>query len=233
MSSASGPYMGLKSISMDADAGGSRRLCVVLDLSQDDAARSFAIAKSVLKAGCRWIQVRESAMTDRNRLSLLRRIADVAKAFDAWVFANDRPDMAILSGATGLHLGQGDVSIADARRLFAQVGMTDAMIGISASTREQAELAVANGAAYIGCGAVFNTLTKANAVGPIELSGLSEIASAVDIPVIAIGGITLERLPGVLSAGAAGVAVCSAIVASDDPGEATGRFLTGIQERLK
>lgn len=201
-----------------------RRLCVILDTQASDAGHSLSLARQVIDAGCMWIQVREKAMSDRDRLNLLRRIAELVEGTDVWVFANDRPDMAILSGASGVHLGPTDIQPDDARRLFEIAGMSRALIGASARTPERALRAEALGADYIGCGCVFGAGTKSDAV-EIGLDGLSAVTASVDIPVIAIGGISAERVREVASSGASGVAACAAIVSAKDPAAAVSEFM--------
>jgi len=105
---------------------------VIIDTGADDVKRSLSIARTVIDAGCRWIQLREKSMSDRNRLSVAEALCDRAGVDDLWVFVNDRPDIAILCRATGLHIGQSDLPLAAARRLLAAAGLQDTMIGVSA-----------------------------------------------------------------------------------------------------
>ena len=179
-----------------------------------------------MSGGCRFIQVREKSMSDRNRLALLNLVIERAAHCGAWVVANDRADLAVLSGADGLHLGQSDLAIADARRLPSH-GCRHLVIGQSVGSAEEAILAESEGADYAGCGSVFATDTKQDAV-EIGLGQLSLVADSVDIPVFGIGGICLDNVGNVLSAGAFGVAICSAIVADSDPGRATREFIAAI-----
>ena len=204
-----------------------RRLCVILDSAAEAVEHSLAVAERVLSGGCRFIQVREKSMSDRDRLTLLNLVVERARAYDAWVVVNDRVDLTILAGADGMHLGQDDLALADARRLFSACGMQDFIIGQSVRSMDEALKAQSDGADYLGCGAVFGTSTKQNAV-QVGLGGLAAVAGSVDVPVFGIGGIGLDHLGDVLSAGAFGVAVCSAIVNCPDPARATRDFITAI-----
>ena len=202
---------------------------MIIDTGADDVKRSLSIARTVIDAGCRWIQLREKSMSDRNRLSVAEALCDRAGVDDLWVFVNDRPDIAILCRATGLHIGQSDLPLAAARRLLAAAGLQDTMIGVSARTPQAALAAQHDGADYVGCGPIFKTTTKPGLPEPIGLSGLEAVADAVRIPVIAIGGITPGYVESVLLAGASGVAVCGWVMQSDDPGSATEQLLGAIQ----
>jgi len=209
-----------------------RRLLVILDSGIANVEHSLAIAEGALCAGCKFIQVREKSMTDQERLTLLKLIIERARRHDALVLANDRADLAILSAADGVHLGQGDISIPDARRLFAALGRDDITVGQSVHSRDQALLAQSDGADYLGCGAVYSTNTKSDAA-VVGLDELASIASSVDIPLFGIGGITVDNMGDVLETGAFGVAVCNAIVAEADPGRATREFLAAIDRPHK
>lgn len=218
--------MRLQRVGRDGDFS-ARRLCFILDSGSAGVEHSLTVAERVLSGGCRFIQVREKSMSDRDRLALLRLVIDRARTHDAWVVANDRVDLAILAGACGVHLGQSDLALADARSLFSACGRDNVTIGLSAHSKDEALLAQSEGANYLGCGAVFSTGTKQNAA-KLGLDGLATIADSVEIPVFGIGGVSLDRVGDVLSAGAFGVAVCSAIVNAPDPARATRDFITAI-----
>ena len=133
---------------------------------------------------------------------------------------NDNVEVALACGAAGVHLGQQDMPIAQARRMAGP----DLILGASAHTVQEALEAQAAGADYLGVGAVFSTSTKADA-SPLPLTTLREICAAVSIPVVAIGGITETNLLQLTGCGAAGVAVVSAIFGAPDPGAATARLV--------
>ena len=124
---------------------------------------------------------------------------------------NDRLDIALAVGAAGVHLGQDDIPLAAARRITGK----DFIIGVSARYPKDALTAEREGADYLGTGALFPTGTKADA-GVIGLRGLAEVLSSVSIPVVGIGGISPANAQDVITAGASGIAVISAILSQDD-----------------
>ena len=125
---------------------------------------------------------------------------------------NDWLDVAILAGADGVHIGQSDIPVEEARRLVGD----EMIIGVSVSTVEEAVKAVEGGADYLGVGAIFNTATKPDANQGIGLDNLMDICQTVDVPVVAIGGINMGNITEVIRAGADGAAVVSAIMAKPD-----------------
>ncbi len=138
------------------------------------------------------------------------------------MIVNDRPDIARLSEADGVHLGQDDLPPAAARKLLA----AGQVMGVSTHSVAQAKAAVADGAAYIGVGPIFPTATRGYETG-LGIEFLQSVGSSVAAPIVAIGGITLENVPGILAAmGGRPVifAVCSAILMADDIEEATAAF---------
>ncbi len=135
-------------------------------------------------------------------------------------FVNDRVDVAYVVDADGVHIGQDDMNISDARSLLGP----DKIIGVSAETVQEAVEAEQSGADYLGVGAVYTTLSKPDA-GYTGLSGLREIVQAVRIPVVAIGGITAANAAEPLAAGACGVAVVSAVMSAQSPQQAVREFV--------
>jgi len=142
---------------------------------------------------------------------------------------NDRVDVAHAIGAAGVHLGQEDFPVADARSLLGP----DAIIGATASKISQVVDAYDQGATYVGLGPVFKTSSKRNPSSIVGLELLSEACDAVPIPVIAIGGITHDRVRPALEAGAHGVAVLSAVATSKNPERAAARFRAAIDGALR
>jgi thiamine-phosphate diphosphorylase len=147
----------------------------------------------------------------------------IAKKFDATLIVNDHPDIALAADADGVHLGQDDLPVKEARKIMGK----NRIIGISTHTVEQARDADRDGADYIGFGPVFHTTTK-DAGRPKGIEMLREIKRQVRIPVVAIGGITTENIRPVLEAGADAVAVASAMLRGDIE-ENTKRFLEIIK----
>ncbi len=170
-------------------------------------------AAELLAAGVRIVQLRHKSASAREFLSMARRLRALTRQRRAVFIVNDRADIARLVGADGLHVGQDDLPVGEARR----VAGPRAVIGVSTHTLEQALGAERDGADYIGFGPVFATASKAGALPPVGVGALREVASRVAVPVIAIGGVREENLAGVLKAGARGAAVISELSAAADP----------------
>ncbi len=179
------------------------------------------VIEAALAAGATAIQLRDKHAGTGELLPLARRIRDRCRRHRALFLVNDRVDLALASGADGVHVGQEDLPVEEVRRLVP----SDFVVGVSASTPELARQAEEGGADYIGCGTIWPTASKVDAGHAIGVEGVERVVQAVRIPVIAIGGITPERQRPLLDAGAAGVAVIRAVLADPDPGGAVQRFL--------
>ncbi len=210
-------------------SGLARRLgLIVITDSKLAAPRDVAdVVGAALRAGAPAIQLRDKVLPPRDLFPLARRIRADTTAAGALFFVNDRLDLALAVGADGVHLGPDDLPVAAARGI-APAGF---LIGCSADDPAAARAAVGGGADYIGCGTVFPTRTKVDTGTAIGVRALNEVARCVDVPVVAIGGITVERAPQVFAAGAAGSAVVSAVMAAPDPGRAVRGFLRASQTR--
>jgi thiamine-phosphate pyrophosphorylase len=153
-----------------------------------------------------------------------RTLRDLTAAHQALYFVNDRVDVALATDANGVHIGQDDMPLSDARRLLGQK-----IIGVSATTLDEARRATTEGADYLGVGAVFATPSKADA----DISGLAGLRAIADVvhgcPLVAIGGIGEANADTVLEAGADGLAVISAVMSATDPEEAARR----LRERVE
>lgn len=189
------------------------RLIVITDRDLARPREAAEVVGEALRAGAPAVQLREKTLPPRDTLPLARRLRADTKTADALLFVNDRIDIALAVGADGVHLGPDDLPVAAARRI-APPGF---LIGYSADEPAAARAAVAEGADYIGCGAVFPTSTKSDAGRAVGLGGLARMVAAVDVPVVAIGGITEACAPGVFRAGATGCAVVGAVMAANDP----------------
>jgi thiamine-phosphate pyrophosphorylase len=176
-----------------------------------------------LKAGVKWIQYRDKESSRREVYNESIRLRSIAADFDAAFIVNDYPDIALAVNADGVHLGQDDLPLREARSIMGR----DKIIGISTHSLNQAVEADRNSADYIGVGPVFQTATK-NAGIPRGTDMLHEIKRQVHIPGVAIGGINLENISSVLKAGADAVAVASAIL-SGDIEDNTRRFMKIIE----
>lgn len=173
-----------------------------------------------LAGGATAIQLRDKNLTGRQLLSTARAMADLCKSANALFIVNDRLDIALLSGADGVHLGQEDLPAKVVRRLCPP----GFIVGVSAQTEEQAEEARTDGADYLGIGAVRLTSTKEAAA--LGLSGVRRVARAGGLPCVAIGGIDLDNAAETLTeTGVDGLSVISAIVGHADIAERAGAFL--------
>lgn len=197
------------------------RLIVITDAELAAPRHVTEVVAAALRAGAPAMQLRDKVSPPRDLLPLARRLRADTHAAGALFFVNDRLDVALAAGADGVHLGPDDLPVAAARSI-APPGF---VIGHSADDPDAARDAVAAGADYIGCGTVYPTRTKADVGAAIGLERLAEVVQAVDVPVVAIGGITVERAPDVFAAGAAGCAVVSAVMAVTDPARAVQGFL--------
>ena len=175
--------------------------------------------EDAIKGGATFIQLREKELGSEAFLEEAKVIQQLCRKYEVPFVINDNVDIAEAIGADGVHVGQRDMEAGDVRRRLGP----DKIIGVSARTVEQALLAQAHGADYLGVGAVFPTGSKADAK-ELEHSTLKEICDAVNIPVIAIGGISRDNVTELKGTGICGVAVISAIFAQKDV-EAAARDL--------
>jgi thiamine-phosphate pyrophosphorylase len=199
-------------------------------ITQEDLSagrRTEAIVDAALAGGVDVVQVREKHRTARTRLEIAETLRGPTAEAGVPLIINDRLDIALAVDADGVHLGDDDLPVAVAR---AQLG-EDAIIGRSVSTVEAAEAAERAGADYLGVGAIYTTSSKdvddeENGIG---LDVVTHIADAVDIPLVGIGGVTPERTPDVVEAGADGVAVITAITEAPDPERATQKLGEAVE----
>ncbi len=176
-----------------------------------DGHEPVALAQTYLEAGARVMQLRMKNASSRDILAAARVIAELSRKRGATFIVNDRVDLAMLSGADGVHLGEDDLPIEAARKLVE----SKMLIGISTHNVEQARAAESAGADYIGFGPMYAGGLKENATGK-GLAMLSEVRTAVKLPIVAIGGITEARIPDVLSAGANAAAIITDVIRAPD-----------------
>jgi thiamine-phosphate diphosphorylase len=180
------------------------------------------LADAYLQAGVRLLQVRAKHASARDVLAWTEAIARVAG--EAWVIVNDRVDIAMVAGTRHVHLGQDDLPVAEARTLLG----SEAVIGLSTHTPDQVDAACALSLDYVAVGPVFGTQTKVTGYAPVGLAGVRQAhaaAGAARVPVVAIGGITLETAPDVIAAGASSVAVITDLLGGADPGKRARAYL--------
>lgn len=182
------------------------------------------VVETLLKAGVTCVQLREKAAEDAFILQEAQELKALCRRYGVPFLVNDRPDLAQTVGADGVHVGREDTGLTEARK---QLG-ANAVLGGSAHTVEEALAAQAAGADYLGCGAVFGSGTKHN-VSQMSLETLTAICQAVDIPVVAIGGVNLDNLSLLAGTGIAGVAVISGLFAPADKTEAAQAFLQQLE----
>lgn len=187
----------------------------------------LVVVAAALAAGARLIQVRpEDHYNDRTAFDLATAVAALCAEYGALCLVNDRVHIAQSVGADGVHLGAEDLPIDAARRILPAASI----IGGTSRDPESARAARRAGATYLGVGPVWGTTTKTGLPQPIGLDGLAAVCEAVDLPVIAIGGITPERAALCREAGAHGVAVVGAIASAEDPNQATAELLEAVGE---
>lgn len=201
------------------------RLIVITDPELIGSRPWAEVVQAALRGGARAIQLRHKRATARELVELGRLLRPLTREFQALLFVNDRLDVALACEADGVHLGSEDLPVAEARRVVPR----EFLIGASADTREAAQDAEAAGADYVGVGSIFGTATKAEVAGErIGLDRLSEVAGAVQIPCVGIGGVSAENAAQVLRAGAVGVAVVSAVMGAPDPEAETRALLAAL-----
>ncbi len=185
------------------------------------------VAACLAANGATVVQYRAKRLASREFLKRARAMRDALAGSGILLIINDRLDIALLSGADGVHVGQDDVPVTDARILLGP----RAVLGASVSTAAEALKAEDDGADYVGAGAVFPTGTKSDA--PLMgLEGLGQVRASVRLPVVAIGGLTRRNAAETLAAGADGLAFISELMCAEDPG-AAARELRAIIDAAK
>jgi thiamine-phosphate diphosphorylase len=182
----------------------------------------LSLARAYLAGGARVLQLRCKDESSRDVLALADELVRVAEESGALLIVNDRADIAALSGAAGVHVGQDDLPVSAARA----VAGADAIVGLSTHDQAQVDAALQGSATYVAVGPIFGTTTKDTGYGARGLS-LVRYASGRGKPVIAIGGITYDRAASVVAAGAAGLAVITDLLTAD-PEAQTRRFIASI-----
>ena len=191
-----------------------------------DEAELFRQIEAAVRGGAGVVQLREKHLDSAAFLEEARRFVTLCRRLGAVSIINDRVEIALEAGADGVHVGQSDLEAGQARALLGP----DKIIGVSAHSPEEALRAREAGADYLGCGAAFATGTKADA-RPISRETIRAVTAAVDIPVVAIGGVGRENLLELQGLGLAGAAVVSGIFAQPDP-ESAARELLALARRL-
>lgn len=199
-------------------------LYAVTDRSWVGGRTLYEQIEDALKGGVTMVQLREKSLDEAEFVSEATHIKELCRRYDAPLIINDNANVALKSGADGVHVGIEDAPVADIRK---KVG-NDFIIGATVKTVEQARAAEKAGADYLGVGAVFSSSTKKNAIR-ITYEQLKEICSSVSIPAVAIGGISHDNVSRLAGGGIDGIAVVSAIFAANDIRTATSE----LKEKVK
>jgi thiamine-phosphate pyrophosphorylase len=207
------------------------RLYVLIDPAQSGGRDLAELARAAVAGGATLIQYRDKEAGTRTLVARARAIRAALEGSPVPLLINDRVDVALAASADGVHLGQDDMHPNDARRLLGP----DAIVGLTVNTPQQADELYRLTADYACVGGVFTTASKDNPDPPIGIDGLARIAFRVRLaapgtPVGAIAGINAGNAPGVIGAGADGIAVISAVTAAPDP-QAAARELRGLVDR--
>ncbi len=201
-------------------------LYLVTDRRLSRGRTTLEIVQAAVRGGATCVQLREKEYGTREFIREALAIRDFLKSAGVPLIINDRLDVALAVAADGVHLGQSDMPLEMARRIAGD-GMC---IGISAESLENAVAAERGGADYIGVSPIYETDTKTDTAPALGLEGLRDIRAAVDIPLVAIGGLKPDNVAEVVKSGADGIAVVSAIVAAEDPEKAARELSEIIRE---
>lgn len=174
------------------------------------------VAHALLDAGIKILQYREKRLPAAKMLSECRKLREMTENAGACFIVDDHIELAIVSGADGVHIGQDDLPLAETRSLVGP----DMIIGVSTHAPEQARAALAGGADYIGVGPIFATKTKEDVVDPVGFEYLDWVAANIQLPFVAIGGIKIHNIAEVAAHGARCCAMVSELVGAPDIGAA-------------
>ncbi len=201
------------------------KLYLILDAQVLSHQRLFLVLKAAVRSGVGIVQLRDKNGSAKEILSFCRRALKVTAGKSLFI-VNDRVDLALLSGADGVHLGQVDIACRDARKLMGH----KAIIGVSCQSLIQARQAQAEGADYIGFGSVFKTKTKPER-SPMDLKVLRRVIKEVDVPVYPIGGISRSNIDVLTGMGIHRAAVCRDILLAKDPGQVVKELTKMLNKR--
>ena len=210
-----------------------RGLYALLDTSFVEPALMATVAEKVMAGGCRLLQLRAKDVPARTLLKTARELREITRKKGATFILNNRVDLALLAGADGVHLGQLDLPVKEARELLGE----DSIIGLSTHNPEEVlkaeELAARGYVDYISFGPVFATKTKEDAEPVVGVDGLREARALTRLPITAIGGITEEDLPSIMEAGADAVAMVSEILLSEEIAEKVAGIVKSVVKSVR
>ena len=201
------------------------RLYLVTNRYQDSVERFLEKVETACRSGVTIVQLREKNLTTNQYYQLAKQVKEITDAYQVPLIIDDRLDVCLAVDAAGLHIGDDELPVSVARQVLGP----DKILGVTAKTVKRALEAERGGADYLGTGAIFPTTTKENA--PITLiSTLKTICQRVDIPVVAIGGLTSENIEQLIDTGIAGVAVVRDLMQAEDIEAKTQAFLTKLDD---
>ena len=203
------------------------RIYFITDSTPYTEQEFLARVKAALQGGATLIQLREKERTTREYIALAQKVHELSKQFAVPLIIDDRVDVALASGAEGVHLGQSDMQIDTARKILGD----EFIIGATTKTVEQALEAYEQGADYLGVGAIYPTTTKVKTV-LTSTETLDKICKAVPIPVNAIGGLNKDNIDVLKGIGIAGICAVSAIMKADDPKTAAEELSQAVKIKL-
>lgn len=186
------------------------------------------VIEAAIIGGVDIIQLRDKKNSKQVVLEKAKLLKELAQKYQIPLIINDHIDIALAVDADGIHLGQDDLPLLEARKIFGK----DKIIGISTHKIEEAREAQLNGADYIGAGPIFATQSKEDVVDPVSTNYIKELVAEIQIPFVAIGGIKLHNVDQVLQAGATRICVISEIVGSEDVTKTAQQFIKKIAERM-
>jgi len=196
-------------------------LYLITDTRIQDRYSHVELARKTVPEGLNMIQLRDKEMPAGQLLETAMEIERICRRHGCLFIVNDRVDIALVSGAGGVHLGQNDLPIPQARKILGP----DKIIGGTASNLEEAGQVVKDGADYVGFGHIYETGTKKKEYPPRGVEQLSRVACAIGLPVTAIGGIDEDNIEEVFRAGASAAAISAAICKAEKPGEVVRRIM--------
>jgi thiamine-phosphate pyrophosphorylase len=201
-------------------------LYLVTDRDLSCGRSTVEVVEAAVAGGVSCVQLREKHCSTREFITQARALKPFLKLKKIPLIINDRLDVALAVEADGLHLGQQDMTISDARKISGK----SLIIGISAESVDDAIRAEKEGADYIGISPVFATPTKSDTAPPLGLEGVKTIRKMIAIPIVGIGGINRQNALSVITAGADGIAIVSAIVGAEDPKDAAFELMSIVRQ---
>ena len=199
---------------------------VITDAALARGRSAEQVVTAAIRGGADAIQYREKQASAREMVEVGRALRQITREAGVLFIVNDRVDVALAVDADGVHVGQDDIPADIVRRLLGP----DKIVGVSAATPEEARRAKADGADYLGVGAIYATSSKADAGAATGPALLTQLKQAVDLPIVAIGGVSIHNAAEAVRYGADGVAVISAVVGAPDIAQATAALKAVVEE---